>query len=110
MATSKQSLKDVASAPEKAAGATAPHLAGEESTPAKIPNIPTVISKDQRAALKRLEEIGILRKDGTISHTGWDGFDQLAEIERRDEFVATTAAACIEYAHEDIDLLKKEIG
>jgi hypothetical protein len=41
MATSKQPLKDLASAPEKVADATAPHLAGEENTPAKIPDIPT---------------------------------------------------------------------
>ena len=95
MATSKQPLKDVTSAPEKAANATGPNLAGEENTPAKISSIPTVISEHQRAALKRLEEIGIFRKDGTISHTGWDGLDQLAEIERRDEFVAPTAETCM---------------
>ena len=96
MATSKQPLKDVTPAPEKAANATGPNVAGEDSTTAKISNVPTVISEHQRAALKRLEEIGILRKDGTISHTGWDGLDQLAERERIDDFVAPTAETCIE--------------
>ena len=103
MATSKQPLKDVTSAPEKAANATAPSLAGVENAPAKISKVPMEISEHQRAALERLEEIGILRKDGTISHTGWDGFDQLAEIERRDKFVAPAAEAFVEHIHDHCD-------
>jgi len=89
MATSKQPLKNMTSAPEKVACVTGPNLAGEENTPATISNTPTVISEHQRAALNRLEEIGILNKDGTISD--WDGLDQLAEEYENPNFVGPTA-------------------
>jgi histone H2A len=86
----------VTSASETAACVTDPNLAGEENTPAKISTPPLVISEDQRAVLKRLEEVGILRKDGTVSHTGWDGLDQLVERKRKDDFVAPTAKEIID--------------
>ena len=86
------------SEPGTAADPSRPNLAGKENPPAKITNAPSVVSKDQRRALQRMEEMGILNKDGTMSYQGWDSLYDLEriEIERgREDYVSPTAGKFI---------------